>query len=285
MSRSSSPWATPSSSAGRRLLQAEPPTLDDFSVPVPLLVLVSVPTSPVPTDPAHPTNEPSAGAPGRGTAEGDVRGRPLGPRPLALRPSAAAARPGPAPPGPVVPSVPIDREELAVSRPWPRRRPTPVPPSLRPSAPGAAIAPSASRSPRRCPAQPVPAPSAADVPISLAPGSPRHRTRAVTGVVVVAVLALGVIVTAPSARPARSSAAPVSAAPSPARVEVVPLGLDLGRATVALGAATHSGAGGPGAVLTRLVQPDVVVARATLVGERPSAALRLGRLLASARAG
>lgn len=87
MPTTSSPWARPSSPAGRRLLHAEPPTLDDIPLLTPALLAVgrtlatAIPApEPVSTSVAPPSSAPApAASPGRRPAGGPRSATGVGP--------------------------------------------------------------------------------------------------------------------------------------------------------------------------------------------------------------
>ncbi|HEU5149571.1 MAG TPA: hypothetical protein VFU19_03690 [Iamia sp.] len=87
MPTTSSPWARPSSPAGRRLLHAEPPTLDDIPLLTPALLAVgrtlatATPApEPVSTSVASPPSAPApAASPGRRPAGGPRSATGVGP--------------------------------------------------------------------------------------------------------------------------------------------------------------------------------------------------------------
>lgn len=219
MSRSSSPWATPTSTAGRRLLDAEPATLDAVPVPADLAAMASAAWS-----------TPGAAAPSGPGRLGLAGGG--GPRPA--RASRVAL---------VGPRVPIDREDPGRSRPWPSRSrgvvaATTAGPAARPVAPAPTVGREPTSSPR----------AAARCRV--------HRRRPVAAVAV-AVLALGMTAGAPASRPERVAAGRSMAAVG-AMAQGAELGTTLGRAGAAAGGATKAG-GDHGSALAVLLAPTVDV--------------------------
>lgn len=207
MSRTTSPWATPTSPAGRRLLLTEPATLDAVA---PLRTVMS---EPVMSELA--------------VSELAVVG--LDPRPSV---TVAPATPAPLP---VLPTLPIDREELATSRPWSTSRPRQARPGRSgasafvagSSVPGTAVAdPDGAGSSRACVLRRPHGPAASGRGARRLRLGPDARRRAPSHAVAVVALVVGLAAVGPiggpegvaevDVRPAVALGAVMGAAPAPA---------------------------------------------------------------------